>query len=173
MPEKCHGQSSLIGYSLWGHKEWDTTKRFSSRLSIARTHTGLSAVSGASPAAQRWNCRSRRLLWNKCPQSRVCALLRLAGATGDLGHFIEPQFLTTEQQHNSWLACHTGGLWRWKGLAPMTEALRGPFCLGHGGRDHIGLPTTAPSPSTEAGLMAGFLPPPELSSHPSLINSHF
>lgn len=142
------------------------------RLSIARTHTGLSALCAAPPAAQTWNCRSRRLLWNKCPQSRVCALLRLAGATGDLRHFIEPQFLTAEQQHNSWLACHTGGLWRWRELAPMTEALRGPFCLGHGGRDDIGLPHHCPR-STEAWLMAGFLPPPELSSHPSRINSHF
>ena len=54
----------------------------------------------------------------------------------------------------------------------MAEALWGPFCLGHGRRADIGLPTTAP-PSTETGLMAGFLPLPELSSHPSLINSHF
>ena len=25
--EKCHGQRSLLGYSLWGHKESDTTEQ--------------------------------------------------------------------------------------------------------------------------------------------------
>ena len=25
--EKCHGQRSLVGYSLWGHKESDTTEQ--------------------------------------------------------------------------------------------------------------------------------------------------
>ena len=23
---ESHGQRSLVGYSLWGHKEWDTTE---------------------------------------------------------------------------------------------------------------------------------------------------
>ena len=27
LPGKSHGQRSLIGYSLWGHKESDTTER--------------------------------------------------------------------------------------------------------------------------------------------------
>ena len=27
MPGKSHGQRSLVGYSLWGHKESDTTER--------------------------------------------------------------------------------------------------------------------------------------------------
>ena len=26
LPGKCHGQRSLMGYSPWGHKEWDTTE---------------------------------------------------------------------------------------------------------------------------------------------------
>ena len=28
LPGKSHGQRSLIGYSLWGHKESDMTERF-------------------------------------------------------------------------------------------------------------------------------------------------
>ena len=27
LPGKSHGQRSLVGYSLWGHKESDTTER--------------------------------------------------------------------------------------------------------------------------------------------------
>ena len=27
LPEKSHGQRSLMGYSPWGHKESDTTER--------------------------------------------------------------------------------------------------------------------------------------------------
>ena len=26
LPEKCRGQRSLVGYSLWGHKELDATE---------------------------------------------------------------------------------------------------------------------------------------------------
>ena len=29
LPEKFHGQKSLVGYSPWDHKESDTTKRLS------------------------------------------------------------------------------------------------------------------------------------------------
>ena len=29
LPGKFHGQRSLEGYILWGHKEWDTTERLS------------------------------------------------------------------------------------------------------------------------------------------------
>ena len=25
LPRKSHGQRSLVGYNLWGSKEWDTT----------------------------------------------------------------------------------------------------------------------------------------------------
>ena len=34
LPGESHGQRSLAGYSLWGHKESDTTKQVS-----AHTHT--------------------------------------------------------------------------------------------------------------------------------------
>ena len=27
IPGKFHGQRNLVGYSPWGHKEWDTTDR--------------------------------------------------------------------------------------------------------------------------------------------------
>ena len=29
LPGKAHGQRSLVGYSLWGHKESDTTEQLS------------------------------------------------------------------------------------------------------------------------------------------------
>ena len=29
LPRKLHGQRSLMGYSLWGHKELDTTEQLS------------------------------------------------------------------------------------------------------------------------------------------------
>ena len=32
LPRESHGQRSLAGYSLWGHKESDTTERFSLAL---------------------------------------------------------------------------------------------------------------------------------------------
>ena len=35
LPGELHGQRSLAGYSLWGHKESDTTKR----LTHTHTHT--------------------------------------------------------------------------------------------------------------------------------------
>ena len=35
LPGECHGQSSLAGYSSWGHKESDMT----GRLSLTHTHT--------------------------------------------------------------------------------------------------------------------------------------
>ena len=34
LPGKSHGQRSLVGYSLWGHKESDTTEQLT-------THTGM------------------------------------------------------------------------------------------------------------------------------------
>ena len=30
LPGESHGQRSLVGYSPWGHKEWDTTVQLSS-----------------------------------------------------------------------------------------------------------------------------------------------
>ena len=39
MPEKLHGQRSLMGYSPWGHKESDTTEH-----THARTHNIAGAV---------------------------------------------------------------------------------------------------------------------------------
>ena len=34
LPGKFHGQRSLAGYSLWGHKESDTTKQLSIRVRL-------------------------------------------------------------------------------------------------------------------------------------------
>ena len=36
VPGKSHGRSSLVGYSLWGHKESDTTKRLHFHDSIRK-----------------------------------------------------------------------------------------------------------------------------------------
>ena len=33
LPGKSHGQRSLVGYSLWGHKESDTTKQLNNNNS--------------------------------------------------------------------------------------------------------------------------------------------
>ena len=34
LPEKSHGQSSLVGYSPWGHKESDMTEQLSLLLHV-------------------------------------------------------------------------------------------------------------------------------------------
>ena len=34
LPGESHGQRSLLGYSLWGHKQSDTTERLLSSLSF-------------------------------------------------------------------------------------------------------------------------------------------
>ena len=36
LPGKSHGQTSLAGYSLWGHKELDTTKQLTLSLHFHR-----------------------------------------------------------------------------------------------------------------------------------------
>ena len=41
LPGKCHGQRSLAGYSPWGHKESDTTKRLSTHTHHASEHSAL------------------------------------------------------------------------------------------------------------------------------------
>ena len=47
--ENPHGQSSLVGYSLWGRKEWDTTERQSTaqHVSMYMGFPGGSAVKNA------------------------------------------------------------------------------------------------------------------------------
>ena len=32
LPGESHGQKSLVGYSPWGHKAWDTTERLTRQL---------------------------------------------------------------------------------------------------------------------------------------------
>ena len=39
LPEKFHGQRSLVGYSPWGHKESDTTKHAHIPFSASPTLT--------------------------------------------------------------------------------------------------------------------------------------
>jgi len=41
LPEEFHGQRSLAGYSLWGHKELDTTEGLTLSLHIYYIHTHL------------------------------------------------------------------------------------------------------------------------------------
>ena len=48
----------------------------------------------------------------------------------------------------------------------MAEALWGPFCLGHGRRADIGLPTTAPPQYRNRA--DGGLPPPTRAHKPSI-----
>ena len=35
LPGKFHGQRSLVGYSLWGHKELDMTNTFTFKCKVA------------------------------------------------------------------------------------------------------------------------------------------
>ena len=35
MPEKSHGRRSLVGYSPWGRKEWDTTEQLHFHFSLS------------------------------------------------------------------------------------------------------------------------------------------
>ena len=37
LPGEFHGQKSLAGYSLWGHKELDTAERLNTKASRIRT----------------------------------------------------------------------------------------------------------------------------------------
>ena len=39
LPEESHGQRSMVGYSLWGHKESDTTEQLMLSLFIFTTLT--------------------------------------------------------------------------------------------------------------------------------------
>ena len=39
MPEKSHGQKSVVGYSLWGHKE-SNTMEYTHTHTHTHTHTG-------------------------------------------------------------------------------------------------------------------------------------
>ena len=39
LPGKSHGQSSLVGYSLWVHKESDTTEQLTLSLHFTIVHT--------------------------------------------------------------------------------------------------------------------------------------
>ena len=39
LPGECHGQRSLVGYSPWGHKEWDTTEHTQACNSSSRKNS--------------------------------------------------------------------------------------------------------------------------------------
>ena len=49
LPEKSHGQRSLAGYSLWGHKESDTTELLS-------THTPTKVPNGSIEPRKEPQC---------------------------------------------------------------------------------------------------------------------
>ena len=38
LPEEFHGQRSLVGYSPWGHKNWDTTEHLSTTYYLVYTY---------------------------------------------------------------------------------------------------------------------------------------
>ena len=40
LPGKFHGQRSLVGYSPWCRKEWDTTERLHFHFSLSCTEEG-------------------------------------------------------------------------------------------------------------------------------------
>ena len=39
LPGKSHGQRSLVGYSLWGHKQLDTTVLLGTHRELERLHS--------------------------------------------------------------------------------------------------------------------------------------
>ena len=51
LPGESHGQRSLSGYSLWGHKEWDMTEH---RVTHADFHLMLTPTDD-STSAQRFH----------------------------------------------------------------------------------------------------------------------
>ena len=66
--EKSHRQRSLVGYSLWGHKELDTTKQLDAKqLDTNSTHKGL-------------------LISEKLISYIVCILCSLISSTRNIGH---------------------------------------------------------------------------------------
>jgi hypothetical protein len=44
LPGKTHGQRSLVGYSPWGHKKSDTTKRLNNSNAQNAFHEGLQLI---------------------------------------------------------------------------------------------------------------------------------
>ena len=59
LPGEFHGQRSLVGYSPWGHKEWDTTEQLTLSLFIlAINFYPLLGISLNSVNTETWNTRS-------------------------------------------------------------------------------------------------------------------
>ena len=68
LPGEFHGQRSLVGYSSWGRKEWDTTEWLA--LSLSLWCGGLPWwLSGEEPTCQCRSCRFspwvRRIPWRR------------------------------------------------------------------------------------------------------------
>ena len=60
LPGKSHGQSSLVGYSPWGRREWDMTEWQTLKLSLS-LHIALMSARG-SPSGDGGTYRGMRKL---------------------------------------------------------------------------------------------------------------
>ena len=67
LPGKSHGQRSLIGYSPWGRKEWDTTERL-------HFHFSLSCIGEGNGNPLQCSCLEN-------PRDRILVGCRLWGRT--------------------------------------------------------------------------------------------
>ena len=45
LPEKSHGQRSLVGYSPWGHKELDMTEQLSKQAKVLQVLLPIKTIS--------------------------------------------------------------------------------------------------------------------------------
>ena len=69
LPGKSHGQRNLVGYSLWGHKESDTTERLHFTLRIPDPYLLLESPRLLSPAQGPWTSYqpTQELTLSLCP----------------------------------------------------------------------------------------------------------
>ena len=80
VPGKSHGQRSLVGYSLWGHKESDTTERFHFQ-GPTRAGSVLLSRMYIHDADRGWNS----LLTSQLP-SQIFLCIHMAILLGSLSH---------------------------------------------------------------------------------------
>ena len=71
LPEKFHGQSSLVGYSSWGRKELGTTQQLNSNSSSVKRRA---ETRPRSPAGSSWGSPGPLGLLHYCHCQGMCTL---------------------------------------------------------------------------------------------------
>ena len=83
LPKEAHGQRSLAGYSPWGHKVLNTTRRLNNKISPILHRRGDKPRRGTG-AAEGTRHRAELRLWApNCPLAH--ALLREVARMGSWG----------------------------------------------------------------------------------------